>query len=361
MEINIKRDELLKTMAVVEKAIAKQTTIPAIQGMYLEATIDELVLVANNLGLAIKGSTPAEIIEIGKVVVPSKFCEIIRNLQEDIHITVKDERASILSGQSVFQLNCMNADDFPIFSKEQESWETVTFKDGELKKVLSKVLFAVSQDPGRPVFTGVKISMIGGKFSAISTDTYRMAEFSTSVENEKDFQMIVPGVALNQIHKALSDGGEEAKFFFSDKELLVKYKQFTFRLPLIEGSFPNTDSIWPQSNKTSISVEPGLISQVINRASLLAAGERKMVTLSINNKVKVTTASETGKTSEVIDGVEKSGEELECVYLNAGFLQDGIKALNNKEKINISFNGQYGPCVFTGENYRYLVLPIRIN
>ncbi len=357
MKLKAKRNDLLSAIAVVEKAISTKADPAILSGMLLDATQGGLVLTANNLAIAIKGNAVAEVTEPGKVVVPSKFCEIIRNLDEDIEINVQEDRATILSGKSRFQLYCMNAEEFPVFN-QQEDWETVTFKDGELKRVLAKVLFAVSQDAGRPMFCCVNMGMKDGKFFAVSTDTFRLTEFTISVENETEFQLLVPGNGLKEIYRTLADGENDVKFYFSSKDLLVMYKQFTFKLPLVEGKFPNTSGVFPVSPKTTITVNPGLLNQVVNRASLLATNERRMITVSINDVIKISSAGDAGQTNENIDA-EITGEELEKIYLNAGYMQDGIKAMNGAEKLSISFNGENGPCVFNGENYRYLVLPIK--
>ena len=74
--------------------------------------------------------------------------------------------------------------------------------------------------------------------------------------------------------------------------------------------------------------------------------------------------SEIGDVKEVIE-VDQEGEGLDIAF-NAKYMQDGVKACDS-EKIKLNFKSSLNPCLIypqdtkhEGEDYTYLVLPVRL-
>ena len=100
----------------------------------------------------------------------------------------------------------------------------------------------------------------------------------------------------------------------------------------------------------------------IDRASLLArSGKNNLVKFEISeNTITVTSDSEEGTVREDIT-VNKSGDDL-MIGFNAIYLKDVLKAIDEDE-IRLLFNSSIDPCLvkpFDGNEYEYLVLPVRI-
>lgn len=357
MQLKAKKQDILSVLSVVEKAMATKNPILSTHGLLIEASSNGLCLTANNLEVSIKGTIPATGIDPGSTVVPPRFCQIIRNVDEDIEISVKNNIADIISGKSRLQLSCIDPENFPSFRDELPK-EPLTFKDKELRDALSKVLFAVSRDQTRAVFTATNIGLKGNKFYAIATDTHRLAEYTADISGE-DFQMLVPGKTLKDVYKAFSNDNEDVKFYqATDKSsVVIEYRNFVFRLPLLSEQFPSMDRVFPAEPKTTIKVNAAALGNAVYRASLLAE-EGNRVALDIESGgITVAASNDTGKSVEHVEA-DVTGEDVK-VLLNSNYIQDGIKAVG-AELLDITFHGPNGPCVFIQNGYRYLVLPFRM-
>ncbi len=83
-------------------------------------------------------------------------------------------------------------------------------------KVLRDLIFstnhAVASTDSRPLLTGELFSIENGNLTVVSTDNFRMAlrEIKNCIEAEKtEYSFVVPGKALNDLVRLISDGDDE--------------------------------------------------------------------------------------------------------------------------------------------------------
>ena len=74
--------------------------------------------------------------------------------------------------------------------------------------------------------------------------------------------------------------------------------------------------------------------------------------------IKVESKSEEGSMEEFLP-VNLEGEEFE-VLVNAKFIVEGLKIFDEND-LRIEFNGNSGPIIMKQNDFKYLVLPIKMN
>lgn len=371
-----KKSSLIGDLSIVEKAAPIRTTIPIINGILVEAKKGELYFTSNNLEMSIKAANrDVEVLEEGSVVLPVKMVDILKQLPDEM-VEIKTEndtlRTEILSGKARFYLYGMDPEEYPSFESafSREGWNKIDFTAGELRDIIKKLVFAVSQDEGKPQFRGVFMKLEEGQLSFLATDTYRLAylkkEFGDRNGNNVAGRFLIPGKSLNEIMRVLDDSDEGVSCFLNESEMVVNFQQFTFFTRLLEEKFPNLLGVFPGSYQTRIKVNVDFLEKAISRASLLAHGQNQMISLQVAaDFLKVKAGSEMGRMEEELLLEGKEGDDLEEILLNARFFLDPLRVIN-KKTIEIEFNGPFGPCIFNcSENdepefYRYLVLPIKV-
>ena len=378
MLLTVQQDKLYAYLSVVEKGLPVKTTLPVLRGILLDIGDDYLRLCASNLELSIQViDRNVEIEEKGRVVLPDKLVDIVRQLPGDtvrIKMHNTDLRVEISSDRAYFNLYGMDASEFPHFTDESEwsEWEGLSFTAADFKEIIRKIIFAVSHDEGRPLFRAVCLKFEeGGKLTAIASDTYRLARLQRNYRNNnavKLFNLLIPGRTLNEIMKIIEDtDSEEIKCYFKENEIILQYRNFTFSSRLIEGKFPDVDGVFPEGFKTRIKVAKKELEKLLQRAVLLTHGQNQMIMLHIReNNLQVHVSSDSGRMDEQMSLSVKEGDDLEGILLNARYLLEPLRIIE-KEDVTIEFNGPLGPCVFSLDQksegvedvYRYLVLPIK--
>ena len=93
MKLIFSKNELLKGINIVMKAVSSRTTLPILKCILIDARTDEILLFANDMELAITTKTEGTIEERGCIALDAKiFSEIIRKLPDGDIIITTDER-----------------------------------------------------------------------------------------------------------------------------------------------------------------------------------------------------------------------------------------------------------------------------
>ncbi len=377
MQIIANCNSLLQNLSIAERTVPVRSTIPVINGILIEAEKDELTFSSTNLDIGIRSSyKDAQIDGQGSTVLPVKFVDILRQLPSPmVEITVDQEtyRTEIKSGKARFFLYGMNSQEFPSFTpgEEWKKWTMISLSSDEFKSIFKKVIFAVSNDESKPPFRGILLEKDEQNLlTCLASDTYRLAflQQQVSIEEKGDtFRLLVPGKSLHELLRIIDKGEEKINGYFNDHEIIFTYRQFTFYMRLLEDRYPNLINVFPVNYQTRIMVDKELLEQTIGRALLLAQGYNHMISLQIeDNVLKVKAGSEMGRMDEELELIQKEGEDLEEILINARYFLDPLRVIG-RETIVIDFNGFLGPCIFNcgseGDvsRYRYLVLPIKVD
>lgn len=366
MQIKINRNDLLDKLFVVGKALPGKSLFAPVEGIYIKKEGDTLSLCANNLEMFIRSFDENVTGEgEGATVLPKQFTQIVKQLPDsEVKITVKGNRAEIVSGNSKFKLNCLDAEEFPMFGedyKDNPFTPSVEFEGKTLKDLIRKTTFCVANHAGNPVFSGVLMvnNPNGDGFVCVASDTYRLAWYEkVKINADEPFEILVPGKLLAEVGKVVKDD-DTVKAYITEKEIVFVVSEYVIAIRLLEGKYPNFSHIFPANAKTEIKVNKQNLASMLNRAELLASGYSKMFNLRVTDVLEAEVLSEMGNMNEEL-AIDVKGEQLEEIVLNAKFILDGAKVFDG-EDLDIEFNGILGPVVMKEEGFKYLVLPIKKN
>ena len=116
MHFYIDSKELTEGVLSVIKALPVRTTMPILEGIYLEATAEGVKLKCSDLMLQKECLLPATIEEEGFAIIPGKlFSEIVRKMPESIaEVTLSGKSLEISCGRAKSSLQCVEAtEEFP--------------------------------------------------------------------------------------------------------------------------------------------------------------------------------------------------------------------------------------------------------
>ncbi len=371
MKFTIPKQSLVDAVSHVNIAVSSRTTIPVLTGIKLEVDETGCTLTASDSDISIQVHIPPTSLDIahgGKVVLTARlFVDIVRKLPaETVEVEVGEQyTTTIRSGQSQFQLNGMDPDEFPRLPQMQGE-RTFSVESSLLKTMIRQSSFSVSTVETRPVLTGVFWQLNDGVLRFTATDSHRLALREAQVEVAGEPQVneaIVPGKSLVEMNKILKDDDRMVDVVLTDNQLLVKTENLLFYSRLLEGNYPDTSRIIPQSSKMTAILNREDLLGCIERASLLTkSGKNNVVKLTADDDLLQISANtpEIGKVSETVDVTELTGEALKISF-NAKFVIDALRALDS-EQVRVSFTGAMAPFVIQPTDQDailYLILPVR--
>ena len=365
MNFKIKRLELLNALTKVSRAVSIKSPLPVLTGIKFDLKEDELILTGSDSDITIQTSIQdhIDIIEPGSVVLSSKYIlEIIKKIDsEDVHIFIVDGTLTRIEGaNSRFDLNGTSYIDYPRIDLNKTG-VNLQMKSIDLKEAIEQTSFATSEKETRPVLTGVNFKAKDHVLECIATDSYRLAKRILNIDSDISFKIIIPKKSLIEISRII-EKDELIDLYVSDRKVLFVFDHVLIQTRLIDGTFPDTGRLIPDSFDYSMSIDSTSLLNSIDRASLLTNEQTNIVKLTMDQDHVILSSfsQEIGSVEENLSRAFYKGEPLKISF-SAKYLTDAIKSING-QKVRVLFTGEMRPFIikdFEREDIIQLVLPVR--
>ena len=377
MKFTLNRPAFINQLNNVLRAISSKTTIPILTGLKMVVTDHSVILTGSDADITIESTLDASdssyglsIEEPGAIVLPARFFnEVIKKLP-DKQATIEvfnGLQVRITSGTAEFTINGQDANNYPHLP-EVESENTVELASDMLREVIDQTRIAVSKQESRPILTGIHVTLNNGILTAVATDSHRLAQRKVELPEtaDRDFDIVLPGASMTELAKMIADEKDGVKMQITENQALFIFGNTHFYSRLLEGNYPETSRLIPESSDTRLEITASDLLASIERASLLSHESRNnVVKLSVNPENKIATVSGTsadvGNVEEEINADQIVGNPLEISF-NPDYMRDALKSFG-QTKILISFTTALRPftLVPTEEkaNFVQLITPVR--
>jgi DNA polymerase-3 subunit beta len=362
-----------RKLALVSRGVSARSTIQLLGGILLEAENGSVRLSATDMELSIQTTSPAEVEEGGRVVIPARiFNDVVRSLPGGELSLAHDRSEGVVrlsARENEYRIRAYAAEDFPQLPKFDEA---VAFKmSGEaLVETVEKVSRSYSRDETRPVLTGILISFEESRVRMVTTDSYRLSiketELATTFDGSKE--AIIPARAMQEVSRIFSSSEEEqVEVVLSQNQALFKIGDVLFGTRLIEGNFPEYKRLLPNAFEREISVRREDLLDTLRRVNLFTQRQTPPVPVTMDfseGAVEVTVRN--GEVGEARERLPATSDDDFHISFNPSYLLDGVSALDS-ENVLFKLNESLKPGLIvpgTGEDgeepdFLYLIMPMR--
>lgn len=381
MKIVFNRQELSATIAPLMCAVSTKVTVPAAEGILIEARFpDVCVLTTFDLEKGMRVTAKAKVIEEGSFIInASKLNQTLRVMSgEEIELEVDSKMiACIKSGKSSHKMNALAASDFPAIPK-LESEYSFFVKQFELKEMFGQTMYAMGVNDQRSILNGTFVKMLNDTITMVSCDNFKLAKCDRKIEvvteNEQTGTFrnafIIPGKTVNELYKLLTDDEDETvKIFMTRKNIVFDIGGLIFFSRLIEGEYLDYERIIVKAHKHSITVDKDELIAALERAALvteerIAGSLRSHVKLIFDQGLmKITANSSAGSTYDEIE-IDDIGENL-TIGFNNRYLINSVRACGS-ERIKLSLSSPLSSLNIQpetaeeGKEEIFMLLPVRL-
>ncbi len=366
MRFTCEKSMLVTGLNITGRTVAQKSSLSVIEGILCRAGAC-LSLTGYNMETAITYDIDAEITEAGLCVLPAKlFSDIIRRLPEGPVTVVVDEnyKVSIRAGYASFTISAESAEDYPELP-DVNAGRSIPIPQGALKELICGTIFAVSENQGRPIHTGVKFEVEDSGVSAIAVDGFRLARRTWHAPDAigRELSFVVPAPALKEVEKILQDTEEEADFVLGPKHILFHIGCATLVCRLLEGEFLDWRRVVPTNCPVKLTAHVSDLASSIERVGLIVSEKYKSpVRCVFSDQVLLLKTNTTIGVAEDRCPLAGDGKELEIGF-NVRYLADALRVIPSEEVVLELTNG-LSPIVLTPAeekyDFSYMVLPVRI-
>lgn len=364
MKFSCEKALLSSALSTVSRTVAPKSAIPALEGILVRASAN-LSFTGYNLETGITASMQADIGETGTCVMPARlFSDIIRKLPDDVVTVYVDEnyRVTIQCGISSFTITAMTAEDYPDLP-DVEYDSGVEISQSDLRDLINGTIFAVSENQARPIHTGCLFEIEDDILTMVGVDGYRLALRRAPVKAGRPLKFVVPGAALREVEKILTDTDEKAVFTLGTKHITFSCDGVTLVCRLLEGSFLDWRRVVPTENSILLTAQRTKLYNAFDRMSLMISEKAKSPVRCTfdENEVDLKTSSTVGTAHDTCS-LAGNGMGLEIGF-NCKYLMDALRAVPTEE-VTLELSNALSPIVFTPTDdsgkFAYMVLPVRL-
>lgn len=370
MKFSCEKALLQSAIATSSRATAPKSSIPALEGILLEAG-DELRFTGYNLETGIRTTVPAEVQESGSLVLSArKFADVVGQLPDDtVNVSTDGLTVHIQCGATEYNIPAIDPEEFPELP-DVESQSVLTLSRGMLSDMIGRTIFAVATNDGRPILTGSLFELVNHVLTVVSVDGQRLALRREKLENspEADLSFVVAGSALKEVRSVCGDSEEAASIMIGTRHILFQIDNTLLVTRRLEGEFLNyRQSIsWKSDIRLKVDVRQLITS--ISRASVILKENSKNPLRCIVGDGELYLSSVTAADGNSYDvcPVEGSGNDLHIGF-NHRFMMDALKAVPT-EDATLLMGTPSTPCIIVPvdepegqESFLFMVLPVRMS
>ena len=369
MKFSLNQQDLQKSLNYCQGVIEKRSTLPILSNVLLDVSNGKLTITATDLDLIFVHQIPnVEILEEGKTTTSSSIMyDIVRKFSSGSKINFSnpsENKLQLESDKSIFNLNCINASEFPL-TDENFNENEFSIKSKELLKLLNKCKFSVSNDETRHYLSGIffhKTETDDKIFlTAAATDSHRMSISKIRLQSKFEFeQVILPKKTIFQLCSLLEDYEGEVKVSNIKSKIKFELNNSILISKLIDGKFPNYTQVIPKDNQKKLEIDLKSFLNSVDRVASVSLDKKDGVkfnlskdtlNLSVNN-----TNSGDGKESLTV----KFDHDLDISF-NSRYLIDVASQLDG-DSIDIYLKDSGSPALIRDPadfDSIYVVMPMK--
>ncbi len=328
MRFVVKRDTLLKSLNFVQGVVEKKNTLPILSNVLLQLKDKKLSIVATDLDIVFYDEiSDVKIDSEGSTTTSAAILfDILRKISENSEIIFdlkSENKLSLKSENSDFNLLCLPTDNFPTFSDKFENAE-IQINRKNFLNLINKTRISISNDDTRHYLNGVFLHITQANernfLTGVATDSHRLSSSSFEIEQLSNFNpLILPRKTVFQLSTLLSEINENLMVQTSDNKIKFQLGKIKLISKVIDGKFPDYKKVVPLNNDKILIVSSKDFIKSIERVTSVSLDRKEGVKLTIN----------------------KDNLQLSVNSANSGEGNEKIKADFSDGSLNISFNSKY--------------------
>lgn len=373
MRFDVSSTALLTRLQSISKVIASKNSLPILDSFLFELSQDKLVITASDAETRMVTSVDVMNVEgEGLFAITAKnLLEPLKELPEQpLTFTIDDDSMEIvihfLNGK--YNFIGQRGDTYPQQKPLKENPISLTIDSQMLLNGISRSLFATADDELRPVMNGVYFDIHTEDLTFVASDGHKLVRLrNLSIQSPERASFILPKKPANLLKGLLGKETEPVTITFDENNAYVTCKSFEMVCRLIEGRYPNYNSVIPQENPYKVTIDRLSFLTALKRVSVFSNPASSLVKLQLKPNEMIVSAQD-------IDYSTSAEEKIACQFdgnemsigFKATYLIEILSNINSDEVVlELADPSRAGLIVPStneeNENLLMLLMPMMLN
>ena len=324
MRFTVSSSALSSKLNMLAKVIGSKNSLPILDCFLFQVANGEMSITASDSDNVIKSTLALTDHDgEGEFCVPNRvILDALKELPEQpLHFDV-DAAGEAVAIKIVYQNGLYNftgqsAEDYPRTQSMNDACTTVSLPTEMLINNISRSLFATANDELRPVMNGIYFDLTTDALAIVASDGHKLVRSKNfTIKSESPSAFNLPKKPASLLKNILSKDGDDAIIKFDDRSAEIQFTDGVMRCRLIDGRYPNYNSVIP-NNPNEVTVDRRGLQSALRRVLPFASESSQLIRFHI----------ESGRfevSSEDIDFSTSAKEQLSCEY-NGSPISIGFK------------------------------------
>ena len=324
MRFTVSSSALSSKLNMLAKVIGSKNSLPILDCFLFQVANGEMSITASDSDNVIKSTLALTDHDgEGEFCVPNRvILDALKELPEQpLHFDV-DAAGEAVAIKIVYQNGLYNftgqsAEEYPRTQSMNDACTTVSLPTEMLINNISRSLFATASDELRPVMNGIYFDLTADALAIVASDGHKLVRSKNfTIKSESPSAFNLPKKPASLLKNILSKDGDDAIIKFDDRSAEIQFTDGVMRCRLIDGRYPNYNSVIP-NNPNEFTVDRRGLQSALRRVLPFASESSQLIRFHI----------ESGRfevSSEDIDFSTSAKEQLSCEY-NGSPISIGFK------------------------------------
>jgi len=326
MKFVVSSSRLLTHLQAISRVISAKNTLPILDNFLFNLKDNELEVTASDLETTLITKLKLKNAEgDGIIAVPSRILlETLREFSDQpltFDIDANTLAVVIISENGKFNAVGQNGMDFPVLPAiKKEKRFAFTINSEALLSGINRTIFATADDELRPVMGGILVEASPEKVTFVASDAHKLVRYQrTDVKSDAPCSFILPKKPASLLKNILPREEGPVAIEFDDKNAFFTLADYKVVCRLVEGNYPNYNSVIPKSNPRKLTVDRQEFYNSLKRVSVYSNQASNLVKLHLTGNQLTVSAQD-------IDFSISAYERIKCQY-EGDEMEIGFKSL----------------------------------
>jgi DNA polymerase-3 subunit beta len=314
MKFVVSSSELLSHLQSISRVISSKNTLPILDNFLFNLSGNDLEITASDLESTLITRMKLENTDgDGTIALPARI--LLDTLKEfsvqplTFDINMETMAVVISSENGKFNVVGQNGIDFPALPAiKKEKKFSFAINADVLLSGISKTLFATADDELRPVMGGIFVEASTDKITFVASDAHKLVRYQrTDAQADDNASFILPKKPASLLKNILPKEEGAVTVEFDDKNAFFILGNYKVVCRLVEGNYPNYNSVIPKNNPRKITIDRVEFFNTLRRVSVFSNQASNLVKLQLKGNQVMVSAQD-------IDFSISAYERIKCQY-----------------------------------------------
>ena len=324
MKFIISSTALFSHLQAISRVINSKNTLPILDCFLFDLQGGTLSITASDTETTMV--TSVEVTESdsdGRIAITARtLLDAMKEIPEQpLTFNIDDKTLEVIVQYMNGQYSVMgqNADEYPQAANLSDSAVHVNIPADTLLNGINRTLFATADDELRPVMNGIYFDITPENITMVASDGHKLVKNQNlTIKGSEKAAFILPKKPANLLKNILTKEESSVNIDFDERNAVITLAKYRMVCRLIEGRYPNYNSVIPQNNPYKITIDRAVLLSALRRVSVFSSQSSSLVKLRLE-------ASKLIISTQDIDFSTSAEETLSCLYEGAP-MSIGFKA-----------------------------------